>query len=222
MKQYTLRNGDKGQEVKKLQLAIGNLLADGDFGPATESAVKSYQSSQGLVSDGIAGTKTLTSLEIPVEIGVDLSRHNGDVDFVTMANAGVKYAWIKCTEGTTHVNPGYELKFRQAREAGIQVGGYHFSRPDTYPSLQDAIDESLNFLGALSKVGFYKGDLLPVLDVEAEPERMASLWDEWDVWQWTGSGSVPGVVGKCDINWCSAGMLPALTYHREINICGMI
>ena len=288
MKQFTLRNGDKGQEVEKLQLALGDLVADGDFGPATEKAVKAYQSSHGLTSDGIAGTKTLTSLEIPVEIGVDLSRHNGTVDFNTMANAGVKYAWIKCTEGTTHVNPGYELKFQQAREAGIQVGGYHFSRPDTYPSLQDATDESLNFLGALSKVGFYKGDLLPVLDVEAglktddkynvewtlkwlfsvekslgvrpiiytgkwaydlylrngdpdhleelktyplwiasynsgvEPERMASLWSEWDVWQWTGSGAVPGVVGKCDINWSAGGVLPSLTYQREINICGLI
>lgn len=286
MKHYTLRNGDEGQEVARLQTALGGLDADGKFGPNTEQAVKDYQTKKDLVSDGIAGPATLGSLGIPVEMGVDLSRHNGTVDFVTMANAGVKYAWVKCTEGTTHVNPGYELKFRQAREAGIQVGGYHFARPDTYPSLQDAIDESLNFLGALSKVGFNKGDLLPVLDVEAglktddkyntewtlkwlasvekslgvrpivytgkwaydlylkngdpshlqelktyplwiasyndgvEPERMAALWDNWDVWQWTGSGAVPGVVGKCDINWCAGGMLPSLTYTREINVCG--
>ena len=167
MKTYTLRNGDKGQEVVKLQYSLGNLVADGVFGPSTEKAVREYQTKNDLTSDGIAGPKTLGLLNIPVEIGIDLSRHNGTVDFKTVANAGVKYAWIKCTEGTTHVNPGYELKFQKAREAGIQVGGYHFSRPDTYPSIQDAVDESLNFLGALSKVGFNRGDLLPVLDVEA-------------------------------------------------------
>ena len=122
MKQFTLRDGDKGQEVEKLQLALGDLVADGDFGPATEKAVKAYQSSHGLTSDGIAGTKTLTSLEIPVEIGVDLSRHNGTVDFTTMANAGVKYAWIKCTEGTTHVNPGYELKFQTSKRSRYPSG----------------------------------------------------------------------------------------------------
>ncbi len=43
MKQFTLRDGDKGQEVEKLQLALGDLVADGDFGPATEKAVKAYQ-----------------------------------------------------------------------------------------------------------------------------------------------------------------------------------
>ena len=62
MKKFSLRNGDKGQEVIKLQLAIGDLVADGDFGPATEKAVKEYQSSHQLVSDGIAGTNTLSSL----------------------------------------------------------------------------------------------------------------------------------------------------------------
>ena len=283
MKTYTFRIGDKGQEVKKLQYALENLVADGDFGPATEKAVKEYQSSNSLASDGIAGPATLGSLGIPVEIGVDLSRWNGNVDFESMASAGIKYAWVKCSEGTTHINPGYEKKFKDARDAGIKVGGYHFSRPDTHPSLQDAVDESLNFLGALSKVGFYSGDLLPVLDVEAgvktddkyntewilkwlssvekslgvkpviytgrwaynlylrdgdpdhlkelstyplwiasyndgiQPKRMADLWDEWTVWQWTGSGIVPGVKGKCDINWCAGGLLPSLT-HRVENI----
>ena len=286
MKQYSLRNGDKGQEVVKLQHSLENLVTDGDFGPATERAVKEYQTSHSLVSDGIAGQKTLESLEIPVIMGVDLSRHNGTVDFRTLANAGVKYAWVKYTEGTTHTNPGYKEKVRLAREAGIAVGGYHFSRPDTNASPTDAAEETLNFLGALSKVGFYKGDLLPVLDVEAgmktddvyntewvlkwllavekalgvkpivytgkwaydmylkhgnkdeleiisqyplwiasyndgaEPERMPDLWKEWTIWQWTGSGTVPGVVGKCDINWCAGGMLPSVVYNgNRLEIC---
>lgn len=30
-------------------------------------------------------------------------------------------------------------------------------------------------------------------------------WKEWLVWQWTGSGSIAGVDGKCDVNWVAGG-----------------
>ncbi len=30
-------------------------------------------------------------------------------------------------------------------------------------------------------------------------------WEEWRVWQWTGSGELPGVVGKIDRNWLVGG-----------------
>ena len=39
---YTLRKGNKGQEVARLQSKIG-AKTDGDFGPKTEKAVKEYQ-----------------------------------------------------------------------------------------------------------------------------------------------------------------------------------
>lgn len=63
----TLRRGDKGSEVTKLQqdliaLGYGRIMepygADGIFGPATEAAVKEFQSDYKLEIDGIAGPKT--------------------------------------------------------------------------------------------------------------------------------------------------------------------
>lgn len=60
----TLRRGSKGDDVKKLQTALGftgNDL-DGIYGPKTESAVTNYQKSKGLKVDGIAGNETLGSL----------------------------------------------------------------------------------------------------------------------------------------------------------------
>lgn len=50
----TIRRGSKGSAVSTLQRFLG-LTADGDFGPATESAVKRYQGMKGLTPDGIAG-----------------------------------------------------------------------------------------------------------------------------------------------------------------------
>lgn len=61
-----LRRGSKGKQVKTLQslLSIGGipLDIDGSFGPATEKAVIQYQSKNGLVADGIVGTKTWNAL----------------------------------------------------------------------------------------------------------------------------------------------------------------
>ncbi len=54
----TLRNGDKGQQVRALQKILGGLKVDGSFGPATKSAVEAYQREYKLSADGIVGPKT--------------------------------------------------------------------------------------------------------------------------------------------------------------------
>lgn len=56
-----LTRGSTGDEVKKLQSAIG-INADGVYGSQTEAAVRKYQQQNGLSVDGIAGNSTLTSL----------------------------------------------------------------------------------------------------------------------------------------------------------------
>lgn len=59
-----LKKGEKGEQVKQIQerlieLAYLNASADGDFGPATQQAVKEFQSRNGLHADGIAGQQTI-------------------------------------------------------------------------------------------------------------------------------------------------------------------
>jgi peptidoglycan hydrolase-like protein with peptidoglycan-binding domain len=50
----TLRQGDKGDQVKCLQSGL-NILSDGIFGPMTKAAVVSFQQLHNLVPDGIFG-----------------------------------------------------------------------------------------------------------------------------------------------------------------------
>lgn len=57
-----LRKGDKGEDVKELQRALG-IVADGDFGPMTDVAVRAFQSSLGLISDGIVGPVTVRAMK---------------------------------------------------------------------------------------------------------------------------------------------------------------
>ncbi len=273
---FTLRKGDEGQEVARLQSIVGTTI-DGKFGKNTDAAVQAYQNSNNLLVDGIAGPQTLGHMGIEVYPGIDLSSHNGNVDFRKVANAGVKYAWIKITEGTTHVNPGFEKKFEDARKEGIIVGAYHFARPDTYSGdPKDWQKEADNFLKQLDVCKLECGDLIPCVDLEQglktdddyncdwylkwldyvgcqtktrpivytarwawqlyvmkgdnrlqnelstypiwlasynegpQPDRVTKLWKKWDVWQWTGHGTVPGVQGRCDQNWMAGGQLDKL------------
>jgi len=52
-----LKVGSRGKEVKELQEFL-NIGADGIFGKGTESAVKKWQSDNGLVADGLVGPAT--------------------------------------------------------------------------------------------------------------------------------------------------------------------
>lgn len=63
-----LRMGSEGQEVVSLQnrlIALGYLTgsADGKFGKGTRDALMAFQKANGLVRDGVAGSKTLAALE---------------------------------------------------------------------------------------------------------------------------------------------------------------
>ena len=61
------KNGDSGAEVKKMQQRLKDLgylrgSADGDFGDATEAAVRAFQANNNLTVDGKAGSATLNKL----------------------------------------------------------------------------------------------------------------------------------------------------------------
>jgi len=62
-----LRNGSRGYAVQILQYQLNTLgfklSTDGNFGPMTESAVKIYQTRNGLGSDGVVGPVTQRSLQ---------------------------------------------------------------------------------------------------------------------------------------------------------------
>lgn len=68
MSDGVLKVGEQGAAVKSLQQhlntlgAAPKLDADGDFGPKTETAVRSFQSHHGLTADGEAGPKTLAAV----------------------------------------------------------------------------------------------------------------------------------------------------------------
>jgi len=64
----TLSPGDTGAQVKTLQQALNSLgysvgKPDGDYGPATQSAVEQFQAANNLAADGVVGPETLAKLQ---------------------------------------------------------------------------------------------------------------------------------------------------------------
>jgi Putative peptidoglycan binding domain len=64
----TLKPGDTGAQVKRLQRALAQLgyapgSVDGDYGPSTVAAVKRFQEASKLTADGVVGPATLRALK---------------------------------------------------------------------------------------------------------------------------------------------------------------
>lgn len=71
--------------------------------------------------------------------GIDVSVHNGMVNFNAVADAGYQFAMIKSTEGSTHKDRNFIRNVNAARRAGLHVGAYHFFRFDT-PGYMQALN----------------------------------------------------------------------------------
>jgi peptidoglycan hydrolase-like protein with peptidoglycan-binding domain len=68
-----VQNGSQGHPIRALQFLLRahghNLTVDGMFGPATEAAVKAFQTSKGMTADGIMSAQTWSTLIIQVKKG---------------------------------------------------------------------------------------------------------------------------------------------------------
>jgi lysozyme len=119
------------------------------------------------VTDGMLRTSAgKPNLRIPLQNqihGIDLSHHNGDIDWhkVTAHNrqhTAVKFCFLKATEGTDLIDKRFEANWKALKSKEIKRGAYHFFRPESDPKLQ-----ALNYILTVRPD---KGDLVPVLDWE--------------------------------------------------------
>ena len=93
-----LKIGNKGEEVKRLQEALG-INNDGIFGKQTEESVKLFQNKNGLEVDGIVGDKTWSALGFKDEINI-IKMPLG-VHISKAPNREIKYLAIHFTAGSS-------------------------------------------------------------------------------------------------------------------------
>lgn len=58
--------------------------------------------------------------------GVDVSRWQGDIDWVKLRSQGANFAYIKATDGGDHLDPMFRHNWKAAKAAGVKRGAYHF------------------------------------------------------------------------------------------------
>ncbi len=95
----------------------------------------------------------------PWREGIDVSRYQGYIDWEEVAGSSlISYAYLKATEGESLVDRTYQRNLSAARRAGLNVGSYHFYRPN--------IDWRKQFENMTSVVRREKQDLVPIIDIE--------------------------------------------------------
>jgi len=100
--------------------------------------------------------------------GIDISHHNGPIDFGKVAAAGVTFAYVKASEGTHTRDRLYQTNYAGLKQSEIARGAYHFFHPQL-----DAQAQASNFLSVVSRL--FPGDLPPALDVELSGGQSPSM-----------------------------------------------
>ncbi len=134
-----------------------------------------------LASPAVAEAKPKTPPPTPPPAyvdGIDVSYHQGWINWPQVANAGKRFAFVRASAGTLTADTAYWTNRSGARAAGIAVGSYHFANPDL--AFNDAGNEAAWFL---RNAAIASGDLLPVLDLETanglDPASLTTWAQTW-------------------------------------------
>ena len=97
--------------------------------------------------------------------GVDVSSYQEEVDFGVLREQGIEFAYIKATEGDSHKDKSFDLKWEKAALAGIPAGAYHY-----FSYGVSGAEQAKNFIAAMGDS--LEGRLLPTVDMELSVEEV--------------------------------------------------
>ncbi|ASK65715.1 lysozyme [Brachybacterium avium] len=96
---------------------------------------------------------------MPGEVmGIDVSSHQGDIDWEEVGGAGVGFAYLKATEGAGFTDTHFRENWDGARAAGITPGAYHY-----FTLCSSGAEQAEDFLAAAAPDD---SALPPALDLE--------------------------------------------------------
>jgi lysozyme len=105
--------------------------------------------------------------------GVDVSHHQGEIDWTRVKATGADFAYLKATEGGDHRDSQFARNWRDAQAAGLRVGAYHF-----FTLCRSGTAQAANFIATVPRD---LNALAPVVDLEfggncaTRPDRAAVL-----------------------------------------------
>jgi lysozyme len=182
--------------------------------------------------------------------GIDVSHWQNSIDWKAVASDGVKFAYVKLSDGDNYIDPKSDENIIGAKAAGIKVGVYHFARfvdvtsaqkeaqwfinhvKDYDLDLPHVLDIEINHANLskadLSKsilawlemvkeygdVMIYTGDSFEhaLLDESLKDIKLwvahygvdkpidSPIWNSWEVFQYSSTGTVKGINGHVDMD----------------------
>lgn len=90
--------------------------------------------------------------------GIDISHHQGAIDWAALPAQGVDFAYLKATEGGDFTDPDFTANWDAAGRAGISRGAYHF-----FTLCRPGAEQADNFIAS---VPVMPGALPPAIDLE--------------------------------------------------------
>lgn len=126
-----------------------------------------------LVGIGVWGFFAVKNREINInkwfvgnyQKGVDVSSYQENVEFSKLKEQHIEFAYIKATEGSSHVDESFKKKWEDAASAGLIAGAYH------YFSYQDSgSKQAENFIRTVGNLG--GNYLIPAVDMELTVEEV--------------------------------------------------
>lgn len=94
----------------------------------------------------------------PTVAGIDVSYYQETIAWKRVRRAGIRYAFIRASDGFDRIDERFARNWSGARAAGIMRGAYQYFRPD-----QDVGSQADLMINMLAKD---RGELPPVIDVE--------------------------------------------------------
>ncbi|MBS1122044.1 MAG: Lyzozyme (1,4-beta-N-acetylmuramidase) [Deltaproteobacteria bacterium] len=111
----------------------------------------------------------------PTVPGIDVSYYQDTIDWKQVRRAGVRFAFIRVSDGTTVPDSLFAQNWGAARRAGVLRGAYQYFRPDQSATAQADL--------VIAAVKRDRGELPPVIDVETDGGRSpAQLAQRVEIW----------------------------------------
>lgn len=133
-------------------------------------------------------------------LGVDVSNHQGSINWSLVAGAENYFGFAKATEGTYFNDAWFSRNWRHMKEVGMYRGAYHFARPSSALPEQEAAF----FLASVNNAGGLEpGDML-VLDMEDEKYWSGGAYGSAGAWS----------LGFCEYLESAVGFAPIIYTGR--------
>lgn len=129
--------------------------------------------------------------------GLDVSHYDGEIDWARVAAAGIRFAYLKATQGAYGQDPSFAVHLAGCIQHGVLHGAYHYLTPG-----DPAAAQAHNFV---SRLGGKVGQLPPAVDIEPTfgEEPHVDLWTQIPLEQ-----RVEKLLKFCDAVQAATGVAP--------------